>query len=105
MKWNGFIMGGIVGVAAAAYLSRKRPGAFAWAGNATGDLMSGMKGRLIETALKRKFGSETKGKQSGTAASRSDEKSWDTIEALLNGDPEVKRQADRILSESSSASH
>lgn len=104
MKWNGFIMGGIVGVAAAAYFSRKRPGAFAWAGSAAGDLMSGMKGRLIETALNRKFGPEPKRKQTAAAA-HADGNSWDTIESMVKSDPEVKREAERILSSSSSASH
>jgi hypothetical protein len=106
MRLSGFILGGIVGIAAAAYMSQKKPGSLAWAGNATGQLVTGMKGRIVETALTRKFGSEMASKpnakqHTGSNGSGKSEESWKTIESLLNSDPEVKAAANEIMADTS----
>jgi hypothetical protein len=110
MRWSGFILGGIVGIAAAAYMSQKRPGSLAWAGNATGQLVTGMKGRILETALTRKFGNEMSAKPSAKHETKQSmgnagkgEDSWKTIENILNSDPEVKAAANEILADTSAS--
>lgn len=101
MRMTGFIIGTITGMAAAAYLSKKRPGMVAWAGAATGDMISSVKGKAISAVMNRKFG-QSQSAQTGTANSAgasSSTESWGQIEMLVNSDPEVKRQAEEITSE------
>ncbi|TYP77794.1 hypothetical protein [Paenibacillus methanolicus] len=101
MRMTGFIIGTITGMAAAAYLSKKRPGMVAWAGAATGDIISSVKGKAIGAVMNRKFGQSqsvqpTSASSAGTANSA---ESWGQIEMLVNSDPELKRQAEEIASE------
>ena len=107
MRLSGFILGGIVGMAAAAYMAQKRPGSLAWAGNATGQLVSGMKGRILETALTRKFGADAAPKEphkKSAGETAKSEESWETIEHLLSSDPEAKAAANEIIADSGSGS-
>ncbi|MFC4103757.1 hypothetical protein [Paenibacillus xanthanilyticus] len=101
MRMTGFIIGTITGMAAAAYLSRKRPGMVAWAGAATGDIISSVKGKAVSAVMNRKFGQSgsvqpTSVNSTGTANSA---ESWGQIEMIVNSDPELKRQAEEIASE------
>lgn len=135
MRMGGFIVGGIVGMAAAAYLSKNRPGVISWMGSTTGDIVSNMRDKMMGGALNQQFGGmnskagsagttaggtsfgnagasmQTAGsshtgagtsKSSTAKASSKDSKSWNTIEMMVNSDPEVKRQADEVLASSSS---
>ncbi|MCQ6558064.1 hypothetical protein [Paenibacillus mendelii] len=104
MKWSGFIIGGIAGMAAVAYMSKKRPGWVAWAGTAAGEAVSGMKGRAINAVMKQKFGPETTvtaPKHSSASRGRNSE-AWGQIEMIMNSDPEVKREAEQIAAQNPS---
>ncbi|PZD93499.1 hypothetical protein DNH61_23040 [Paenibacillus sambharensis] len=125
MRMSGFLVGGIVGVMAAAYLAKRRPGSFAWVGDAASGLVAGAKSKMIENALDRKFGKEKQPNQaaaqntaamnnaaqstmapnavSGTAGSsaqnQQQDSSWNMIAQLMTSDPEVKNQAAQIMTE------
>ncbi|MFB9325261.1 hypothetical protein ACFFSY_04920 [Paenibacillus aurantiacus] len=102
MRMTGFIIGTITGMAAAAYLSKKRPGMVAWAGAATGDIISSMKGKAVSAVMNRKFGQAQSAAQpasANSAGTANSTESWGQIEMLVNSDPEVKRQAEEIASE------
>jgi len=98
MRMTGFILGGICGIAAAVYVARKRPAVMSWMG-----------GRVLDTALNKKFGQAGQtGKQAqagnqggGKAASGgNDKKAWQTIENLLQTDPKAKRETADIMASS-----
>lgn len=103
MRISGFLVGGIVGIAAAAYMTRKNPGSLAWAARTTDGLVTGVKHMMIEKALDRKFGADTREtkKQAGAQQTTGDSSSWNTIESIVNADPNVKRQAEAIMAEAS----
>lgn len=106
MRISGFLVGGLVGIAAAAYLSRRSPGSLAWAARTTDGLVSSLKLMMIEKALDRKFGAEPKqaDKQAAPRTSTdSDKSSWKTIESMVNADPQLKQTADQIIAEASAS--
>lgn len=107
---SGFIIGGLLGMAAALYASRKRPGMAAWAVDATGEMMSSAKNKLIGRVVQRKFRSWTKEaadvtpKRSAASAGNS-AAAWQQIGALIESDPEVKRETEAIMRSASSDSN
>jgi hypothetical protein len=98
MRISGFILGGICGMMAASYLSKKRGGVISWASSAAGNMMSGAKDKMVGSALNRKFGRA--GNDSGTDQAAGSNKSWETIENLINSDPQLKQQTSELLSNS-----
>ncbi|UVI32363.1 hypothetical protein [Paenibacillus spongiae] len=104
MKWSGFIIGGIAGIAAVAYLSKRKPNWVAWAGTAAGEVMTGMKGKAINAVMNRKFGpvpAASAPKRSSASAGKASD-AWGQIEMIMNSDPAVKREAEQIASQSQS---
>lgn len=101
MKWSAFLLGGIAGMATAAYVAKKRPGMFAWATSAAGQAMTGVSRRAMGAMVSRKFGHEmaqSAPKHSGGSAGGSGA-AWGQIEMLLNSDPDIKSQVDEIKAE------
>lgn len=109
MRMSGFIVGGLLGMAAALYASRKRPGMAAWAVDATGEMMSSAKNKLIGRVMERKLTSWTKEaadaapKRSSASADNS-AAAWQQIGALIESDPEVKRETEAIMKTAASGS-
>lgn len=109
MRMSGFIIGGVLGMAAALYASRKRPGMAAWAVDATGEMMSSARKKLIGRVMERKFSSWTKEaadaapKRSAASAGNS-AAAWQQIGALIESDPEVKRETEAIMKSAASGS-
>ncbi|BBH21027.1 hypothetical protein Back11_23720 [Paenibacillus baekrokdamisoli] len=104
MKWTGFLIGSLAGVAAAVYVAKKRPGMFAWASSSAGEVWTGMRGKAFNAVINHKFDHETKektAKQTGSSKDQSND-SWGQIEMLVNSDPSVKREAEQIVSETKS---
>jgi hypothetical protein len=101
MRWTGFLVGSLFGVAAAAYVAKTRPGMFAWASSA---MWSGMAGRAVEAAVNRKFGTAAQGAQMpgapmpAASAGKSGE-AWGQIQTMVNNDPAVKRETQEIMAE------
>ncbi|MUT65511.1 hypothetical protein [Paenibacillus sp. NEAU-GSW1] len=108
MKLGGFLFGSVLGMAAAVYVARKRPGTAAWASAALASACS-MVGRKTVSMMtnsanwKAQAVSSAPKRTDGTAAKS--EGSWAQIEALVNSDPKLKAQADQIMAESSSQSN
>ncbi|MFC5650846.1 hypothetical protein ACFPYJ_17355 [Paenibacillus solisilvae] len=101
MKWSGFLIGGIAGMAAAAYVAKKRPGMFAWASSAAGEAWTGMRGRALNAVINRKFNhaaEKTVPKHSDLSKEHSTD-AWGQITMLMNSDPEVKKEAEQIAAE------
>ncbi|RAP76414.1 hypothetical protein [Paenibacillus montanisoli] len=102
MKWSGFLIGSLAGMAAAAYVAKRRPGMFAWASSAAGNAVNGMTRRAMGAVISRKFDREAvhhaAPKRSGASAKESGD-AWGQIEVLLNSDPGVKEQVDQIKAE------
>jgi len=101
MKWSGFLLGSLAGAAVAVYAAKKRPGMFAWASAAAGEVWDGMKGRAVDAVINRNF-SPDRVHDIPKHAEASREKSgenWVQIEELLNQDPRAKHQAEEIMKE------
>lgn len=96
-----------MGVAAAVYVSRKKPGTAAWAAGALSTACSALSKKTMAMMMngnwKAQAMSSAPKPTDGTAAKS--EGDWEQIEALINSDPAVKKQTDRILAESSATTH
>lgn len=105
MRWTGFLLGSLAGAAAAAYIAKKRPGMFAWATAACANMASGLKGRTIEAVIN--TGAKNKSKHANPktdgSASGNSAAAWGQIEMLMNSDPAVKKEAERITAENHKA--
>ncbi|SFI56410.1 hypothetical protein SAMN02799624_01396 [Paenibacillus sp. UNC496MF] len=100
MKWSVFLLGGLAGAAAAAYVAKKRPGMFAWATSAAGMAMSGVSRRAMGAVVSRKFGEARHASAAhAEGAARDSAGAWGQIEMMLNSDPGLKHQVDAIKSE------
>lgn len=104
MRWTGFLLGSLAGATAAAYIAKKRPGMFAWATAACANMASGLKGRTMEAVINttagKKNSKHSAAKANGTAPENSTA-AWGQIEMLMNSDPAVKKEAERIAAEGS----
>lgn len=107
MRLRGLIVGGLLGAAATVYASRKRPGAFAWVSSAASDVCARMVGGTVSKIMSRGMASEAAAAAPKPidASAGNSEDAWEQIEALVNSDPEVKREADKIKAESSALAH
>ncbi|MGU3470336.1 hypothetical protein ACLBWT_04115 [Paenibacillus sp. D51F] len=108
MKLGGFIAGSLIGAAAALYVARKRPGAAAAASGIAGKLWSKAAGRAMSGMIRNKSGATPRRSpvrsSSGNGSSRvADSGSWERIAALVNSDPEVKKESEKIIAEASSS--
>jgi hypothetical protein len=99
MRWTGFLVGGLVGAVAAAYVARTRPGMFAWASSAAGNAWSGMAGRALDAAVNRKFGTATAAPGAPAASPAKSGEAWGQIQTIVNSDPAVKKEAQEIMAE------
>ncbi|OMF35189.1 hypothetical protein BK133_10770 [Paenibacillus sp. FSL H8-0548] len=107
MKLSGFLVGGIIGAAATMYVSRKRPGAVSWAASALSDVSKSVARKSVSKMMGKSIVNEASNaapKHSDDTAVKS-EAAWGQIEAIVNSDPEVKREADKIKAESSVLAH
>ncbi|MGO4107444.1 hypothetical protein [Paenibacillus sp. YAF4_2] len=109
MRIGGFMLGAVAGIAAAVYVSRKRPGMAAWAssslagacssiGKSAASMMMkrGMKMTMSASSIAPKHSDDTAVKQGG---------GWEQVEHLINSEPGLKEQANEIMAESSSKPH
>jgi len=106
MKMSGFIIGGLLGMAAAMYASRKRPGMTAWAVDAAGEVMSSARSRLFGKVMERKLNHWSKeaaheAPKPSAASVHNSAEAWQQIGALVEGDPELKRETEAILQSAS----
>ncbi|MHA7963629.1 hypothetical protein ACX93W_05730 [Paenibacillus sp. CAU 1782] len=109
MKWRGLIIGGLLGATATLYISRKRPGAVAWAAGAMSELCHAATGKMAGSMFRSKSGgSQQLAKSVKGDAGRNDKSSretWMQMEQWIQSDPEVKREVEKIKAESSAAAH
>lgn len=107
MKLSGMLVGGLLGAAATMYVARKRPGAFAWASSAVSDACASIVGKTMDKVISANWKKEA----AKAAPKYSDDNvkssaaALEQIEAFVESDPAVKREVDRIKSESSSIAH
>ncbi|WP_138753470.1 hypothetical protein [Paenibacillus sinopodophylli] len=107
MKLSGFLVGGLIGAAATVYVSRKQPGAVAWAGHALSDLCSTAARKSMSKIMSKSIREEASAfspKHSDDTAVKS-EAAWEQIEAIVNSDPSLKKEAEKIKAESSALAH
>jgi hypothetical protein len=107
MKLSGFLVGGLIGAAATVYVSRKRPGAIAWAAGALSDISSNVVNKSVSMMMNKSWKQEAAvmvPKHTDDSAAKS-EAAWGQIEAIVNSDPNLKREAEKIKAESSSLAH
>lgn len=107
MKLSGFVFGGLIGAAAALYVSRKRPGAAAWAASAVSDVCSNVARKSMSRWLNadwKKEAAELAPKPIDDTAEKS-AAAWNQIEAFIDSDPKLKHEINKIKAESSSLSH
>ncbi|GGD69412.1 hypothetical protein [Paenibacillus nasutitermitis] len=101
MKWSSFLLGSFAGVALSVYAAKKRPGMFAWASSAAGEVWGGMKGKAVDAVINRNIGSD-RGHKASKHAKPTQEKTgenWVQIEELLNQEPRAKQQVEEIMEE------
>ncbi|MFF2482131.1 hypothetical protein [Paenibacillus sp. NPDC058071] len=107
MKLSGILLGGAVGAAAALIFARKRPGTAALAAAAMSNACSAIGRRAIGMMADKwqaKAVSSISPKRTDDTAEKSG-KDWGLIESIVNSDPELKAEADRVMAESSSRTH
>ncbi|OBZ17819.1 MULTISPECIES: hypothetical protein [Bacillales] len=107
MKLSGFLVGGLIGAAATVYVSRRRPGAVSWAANAVSDVCSSVARKSVSKIMSKSFKEEAANlspKHADDTAVKS-EAAWGQIEAIVNSDPALKRETDKIKAESSAVAH
>lgn len=107
MRLNGFLVGGLIGAAATVYIARRRPGAIAWAAGAMSDVSSNVIGKTVSRMMNNNQmnnAATITPKQSDGTAVKS-EAAWEQIEAIVNSNPGVKREAEKIKAESSRLTH
>ncbi|WP_424766100.1 hypothetical protein [Paenibacillus sp. sgz302251] len=107
MKLSGFLFGGLIGAVATVYVSRRRPGAVAWAAHALSDVCASAARKSFSKIMSKDWKEEaavTAPKHSDDSAVKS-EAAWGQIEAIVNSDPALKREADKIKAESSALAH
>ncbi|REK77281.1 hypothetical protein [Paenibacillus paeoniae] len=107
MKLSGLLFGGIIGAAATMYVARKKPAAVAWAAGAMSEVCSGMARKTVAKFMNADWKKEGLGlspKHSDDTAEKS-AAAWEQIEAILESDPSLKREANKIKAESSVMSH
>ncbi|MBJ6363493.1 hypothetical protein ACFOQM_19915 [Paenibacillus sp. GCM10012307] len=123
MRWTAFMVGGVVGLAAAAVWAHKRPATFNWMSHAVGDAMSNMRERrmskMMEMGLEsfaskehesstgahvskasHKAAKSSVGKMASKSHNKNHPESWERIEQLVESDPVAKREAEKIMAES-----
>lgn len=109
MRIGGFMLGAAAGIAAAVYVSRKRPGMAAWASSSLASACSAIGKNAASMMMRRGLNkavtaSSMAPKHSdGTAAKQ--EGGWEQVEKLINSDPGLKEQASQIMAESSIKPH
>lgn len=97
MRWTGFIVGGILGAAAAVYFNRQNKPMLTNLSQMSGNVNQMMKtarAKMLDMALTKKFGSDSIASSSSgskNAASIGD------VEQIINKDPQLKQQVDAIL--------
>lgn len=107
MRLSGLLVGGLIGAAAALLVSRKRPGAAAWAAGAVNEAYSAVTGRLVNGMMKNDWlkGAASSAPKSTDDTAANSAAAWERIEALMSRDEEAKREAEKIKAESSSMAH
>ena len=103
MKLRGFLVGGLIGAAATMFISRRQPGAMSWAANAITDVTRKSVSKMMSKSIKEEAVNLAP-KHSDDTAVKS-EAAWGQIEAIMNSDPALKREADKIKAESSAHTH
>lgn len=107
MKLSGFLFGGAVGMVAALYVARKRPGTAAMVSSAMSSACSSMGKKAMSMMMNGKWQAQAAAsvpKHSDGNAKRSTG-DWGLIEGLIQSDPELREQTNQILAESSSKPH
>lgn len=108
MKLSGLLFGGLIGAAATLYVSRKKPGAVAWASSAMSDVCASAAGKAFSMmaggARARNEAMQIVPKPSVDTAATS-AAAWERIESFIQSDPAVQREVDKIKAESSSIAH
>lgn len=101
MRWTGFLLGSLAGMAAAAYVAKKRPGMFAWASSAAGNVWTGMSGKALNTVINRKFNHKVENAVQNQPESSKEQSNdaWGQIAMIMNSDPEVKKEVEQITAE------
>ena len=100
MKWGSLIAGGVVGIAAAAVIARRRPGALHLVGDATYAVWRGIKHRAMANKFKQDLAEElvtptpvpTRTADTGASAA-----GISTLEQLVATDPIARRETEKIL--------
>ncbi|MCE5169591.1 DNA-directed RNA polymerase [Paenibacillus profundus] len=103
MRVNAFISGAAIGILAGMYMADRRSLAnlqskLQLAGDMVQDVMGKAKDKVMDSALTKKMSNMTTLMDS-KAQHSVDGFSLDQIKALIDGDPEVRRKVDAILSE------
>ncbi|MNZ70539.1 hypothetical protein D3C78_888820 [compost metagenome] len=110
MRMSGFLVGGLVGAAAVMYFSKKRPGMMAWASHAITDMGSRSAGSRVASGMMNMKDSWKEQAKSATSkltnqSTNNKQENWEQIEAIVNSDPEIKKEADKIKAETASVTH
>lgn len=88
-----------MGAAATLYLSRKRPGAVAWASAAMSSFCSSMVKKAVNGVLAKKGAKElTVMTATSGAAAKPSAETWSQVESIVESDPAVKREVEDMVS-------
>lgn len=107
MRLRGLLLGGIIGAAATVYVSRRKPGLVAWAASAASDVCSTVARKSVSKIMSKgmNMGASTLTPKPSDDTAGKSEAAWAQIESIVNSDPALKQEADKIKAESSSFAH
>ena len=108
MRLSSLLFGGLIGAAATLYISRKKPGAVQWASSAVSDSLSSMSGKAMSKIINMdwKHGANeamTNVPKPSDDTAETSAGAWGQIESIIESDPQVKTEVEKIKAESSSA--
>lgn len=108
MKLSGLLFGGLVGAAATLYVSRKKPGAVAWASSAMSDMCASAAGKafsMMAGGAKWKAEAMKSAPKPSADTAATSAAAWERIESFIQSDPAVKLEVDKIKADSAAISH
>ncbi|GBF72737.1 hypothetical protein PA598K_01003 [Paenibacillus sp. 598K] len=102
MRWGSLIVGGIVGVAAAAVVARRRPGALHLLGEATCAVWRNVRHRAAERIAAAGVGQALRQQRTATEEPKSpgaEAADMAMLAGLAASDPVARRETDKILAD------
>ncbi|MFS0722680.1 hypothetical protein [Paenibacillus sp. 1P07SE] len=103
MRWGSILAGGLLGIAAAAVIARRRPGALHLVGEGVSTLWRGLSHRTLDRMFNRE--AERDAAAPAVHDAQAGAEGMAVLEQLVANDPVARSEANKILTENHLSSH